>query len=89
MASGARLPRPDPDKPKVRWITPNTIMIDIIKLRRARQAQCSPVVPLAASRRRMPASGPRGRSRARTGGAGGFPAGRVRRQQLDGFGLNR
>lgn len=38
MASGARLPWPDPDKPKVRWITPNTIMIDIIKLRRARQA---------------------------------------------------
>ena len=28
---------PDPDKLKVRWITSNTIMIDIIRLRHARQ----------------------------------------------------
>lgn len=38
MASGALLPYPDPDKLKVRWITSNTIMIDIIRLRHARQA---------------------------------------------------
>lgn len=101
MASGARLPYPDPGKLKVRWITPNTIMIDIIKLRRARQGQCMLGEPSASLCRHRPARcvpqenggvWARGRSHARTGGAVlvGFQLGRVQQQQqqLDGFGFN-